>query len=106
MRVLYGKAVRDRIPEIIRASGSTCVVRQLGDDEFLQALERKLVEEVEEYGLSGSVEELVDLVEIIYRVLELKGVSRGDFERMRAEKALLRGRFSANLFLVELCETG
>jgi predicted house-cleaning noncanonical NTP pyrophosphatase (MazG superfamily) len=102
MRVRYDKAVRDRIPEIISASGSTCVVKQLDDDEFLSVLERKLVEEVEEYGVSGSVEELVDLVEIVYRVLELKGVSQEDFERMRDEKALLRGRFDSNTVLVEV----
>ena len=100
MRTMYNKAVRDRIPEIIRATGSTCVVEQLDDDGFLPVLERKLLEEVGEYVVSGSVGELVDLVEVVYRIVELKGVSREDFERMRDEKAELRGRFDSNTFLV------
>jgi len=101
---VYNKAVRDRIPEIIRDSGASCKVKHLGDEEFLPFLERKLVEEVEEYGESGSVEELVDLVEVVYRVLELKGVPLEEFERMRAEKAEKRGRFNSNLLLVEVDE--
>jgi len=104
LRVVYNKAVRDRIPEIIERSGSSCVVRRLGDAEFLRVLEAKLLEEVEEYGESGSVGELVDLVEVVYRVLELRGVSLEEFERMRAEKAEERGRFDSNLLLVEVNE--
>ena len=104
MRIMYNKAVRDRIPEIIRATGSICVVEQLDDDGFLPLLERKLLEEVGEYVVSGSVGELVDLVEVVYRIVELKGVSQEDFERMRDEKAELRGRFDSNTILVEVEE--
>ena len=86
------------------ATGSTCVVRHVDYDGFLPVLEGKLLEEVEEYGVSGSVEELVDLVEVVYRVLELRGVSREEFERMRGEKAELRGRFDSNTVLVEVDE--
>lgn len=45
----YGKAIRDNIPEIIRASGENCIVETLTNDEFLLELEKKLREEVEEY---------------------------------------------------------
>jgi predicted house-cleaning noncanonical NTP pyrophosphatase (MazG superfamily) len=104
MRIRYDKAVRDRIPEIIRSTGSTCEVKQIDDNEFLPILERKLLEEVEEYRESGSVGELVDLIEIIYRVLELKGISRDAFEVMRNDKAELRGRFDSNIVLMEVNE--
>lgn len=40
--------VRDRIPELIRASGRTPVIRTLSDDEYWAALDAKLDEEVAE----------------------------------------------------------
>lgn len=44
---VYKKLVRDRIPEIIEATGKKCEVRKLkDDDEFLQELNRKLQEEL------------------------------------------------------------
>lgn len=42
------KLVRDRIPELIRASGRTPVIRTLSDDEYWAALDAKLDEEVVE----------------------------------------------------------
>jgi hypothetical protein len=40
--ITYNKLIRDRIPEIIEASGKTAVVEQLTDDEFLQKLDERL----------------------------------------------------------------
>jgi len=45
-RKLYDKLVRNRIPEIIRDTGSTCGIEILADDEvFRRALRQKLVED-------------------------------------------------------------
>ena len=44
----YNKAIRDKIPEIIRNSGSKPNVKSLSDDEFLIEMEKKLDEEVAE----------------------------------------------------------
>ena len=68
----YDKAIRDKIPDIIKKSGNSCNVKKLPDDEFLPELEKKLREEVEEYLESKSVEELADAIEVIYRIAELK----------------------------------
>lgn len=75
------------------------MVTTLNDDEFLVALERKLKEEVDEYLLSKNVEELVDLEEVLIRVLELRGISHSDFGELRLEKRRQRGGFDRNLFL-------
>jgi predicted house-cleaning noncanonical NTP pyrophosphatase (MazG superfamily) len=45
----YKKLVRDRIPEIIEASGRKPVVEVLGQEEYVRELRRKLQEEVQEY---------------------------------------------------------
>ena len=100
--ILYRKAIRDKIPDIIKKSGNSCNVKKLSDDEFLPELEKKLREEVEEYLESKSVEELVDVIEVVYRIAELKGVSRKKLETLREEKASQRGKFKENLFLVDV----
>ena len=97
----YDKAIRDKIPDIIKKSGNSYNVKKLSDDEFLPELEKKLREEVEEYLKSKSVEELADAVEVIYRIAELKGISNEKLEMLREEKASKRGKFSDNLFLID-----
>lgn len=98
------KAVRDKIPEIIRASGKQCVVKVVSDSAFLLALENKLNEEVKEYFESKDIEELIDMLEIIYRVAELKGFSKVELEALRLKKKSEKGGFEKDLLLFESSE--
>jgi len=79
-------------PKLLR-SGKSCVVIRLTDDEFLPKLEKKLTEEVQEYASSRSIEELADLIEIIYRIIELGKIRKEEFEKIRLNK--LRARAHA-----------
>ena len=97
----YNKAIRDKIPEIIKESGKNCNVKKLDNSEFLIRLEKKLVEELEEYQESKNVEELADILEVIYRISELKGVVSDELDKIRQKKAEQRGKFDDNLFLVD-----
>lgn len=97
---LYNKAIRDRIPEIIRSRGEECIVRELTDAEFLSELEKKLHEELAEYDQNKSPEELADILEVVYRIAELRGFSREKIETIRKNKAEERGGFERNLFLM------
>jgi|TARA_Y100000389_G_C17184834_1_gene375846 predicted house-cleaning noncanonical NTP pyrophosphatase (MazG superfamily) len=99
--VIYNKAIRDKIPEIIKESGKNCNVKKLDNSEFLIRLEKKLVEELEEYQESKNVEELADILEVIYRISELKGVVSDELDKIRQKKAEQRGKFDDNLFLVD-----
>jgi predicted house-cleaning noncanonical NTP pyrophosphatase (MazG superfamily) len=58
---LYNKAIRDKIPEIIKIKGETCELRRLTNTEFLPELEKKLHEELAEYDQNKSPEELADI---------------------------------------------
>ena len=98
---VYNKAVRDKIPVIIRASGSDCEVKVLSDEEFIPYLEQKIQEEFNEYLESKNTVELADMLEVIIRVAELRGVSWDELESMRLGKREKRGGFEKNLFLVE-----
>ena len=96
----YNKAVRDKIPEIIEKSGSKYHVKTLSDIEFLKKLEEKLNEEVAEYQSDKNPEELADILEVIYRIAKLRGVSKEELEKIRIEKNSKRGSFDNNLFLI------
>ncbi|WP_062397127.1 nucleoside triphosphate pyrophosphohydrolase [Methanogenium cariaci] len=97
----YEKAIRDAIPAIIRAEGKQCVVKQVSDVEFLRYMESKLFEELHEYSETKSTEELADLLEVIYRVAELRQTGRDELEMIRKKKCEERGGgFKENLILV------
>ena len=97
----YNKVIRDKIPEIIADSGKKCNTKQLDDESFLTELEKKLTEEVNEYSESKDVEELADLLEVIYRISELRGVNSDELDKIRKDKAEKRGKFDSNLFFID-----
>ena len=95
----YNKLVRDKIPSIIEGNGERPVTRILNDQEYLNELNTKLQEEINEYFADGSVEELADIVEVIYGLLNAKGVSLEEFEKIRNGKVEKRGAFKDRIFL-------
>jgi predicted house-cleaning noncanonical NTP pyrophosphatase (MazG superfamily) len=97
----YNKAIRDKIPEIIEQSGKKCNVKILSDEAFLEKLEEKLTEEVLEYQESKSLEELADILEVINRILKIKGIKKEKLEEIQIMKKDERGGFDKNLFLID-----
>ncbi len=97
----FYKLVRDRIPEIIERSGGTCRTRILSDAEYLALIDAKLDEELAEYHRDQNLEELADLVEVIYAAATARGYSVAELERVRAEKAEARGAFEKRILLLE-----
>lgn len=100
--IKYDKLIRDKIPEIIEAKGSKAIVEVLDDDSYRKYLNIKLGEELKEYLEDGRVEELADLVEVVYALLDSKGVSREGFEKIRVGKVEKRGAFKLKLLLKEV----
>ncbi len=98
------KAVRDLIPEIIKLSGRKCMVSELSDFSFLSELENKLFEELKEYIESKELEELADLLEVIYRIAELRGSSKEGLEALRLRKKQENGGFEKNRVLLNPSE--
>lgn len=104
MKRQYNKLVRDRIPEIIRASGKTCTTEILSAEEYLRMIDAKLDEELAEYHEDQNIEELADLLEVIRAVAIARGYTIEDLERVRAEKATNRGGFEKRILLKEVVE--
>lgn len=98
---VYNKLVRDRIPEIIKSEGRNVNVKILNDEEYRSELNKKLQEEVNEYIEDNNVEELADIVEVIYGILNSMDVSIEEFEKVRKAKAEKRGAFKEKIFLME-----
>ena len=60
------KLVRDRIPQIIEETNSTCSISRVRDiDEHEQWLLAKLLEEADEFIEKPSYQEAADLVEVV-----------------------------------------
>ena len=106
MKDIYNKLVRDKIPEIIAGKGDIPKTKVLGDEEYYQALNQKLKEEVAEYFENCDIEELADIVEVILAIVKYRGVSEGDFEGMRLKKYNERGGFDERICLVDVERKG
>lgn len=100
----YNKLVRDRIPEIIEAGGAACVTEVLSDEMYLRMLDAKLDEELAEYHEDPVLEELADLMEVIYAVAQARGYTPEELETVRREKACARGAFAQKLLLRQVIE--
>ena len=98
----YHKLVRDRIPEIIEKDGKNCITEILPDDEYLKMVDAKLDEELAEYHKDQNLEELADLMEVIFAATEARGYTLEELEATRAKKANERGRFKKKILLKEV----
>ena len=100
----YHKLVRDRIPELIEASGKTCRTVIMDEAEYLRMLDKKLDEELVEYHQDQSIEELADLLEVIRAVAVARGYTLEQLEQMRSQKEKERGAFTKRLLLLDVVE--
>lgn len=93
-----GKLVRDKIPQIIMSDGKIPIVRTLSDEEYLTELDRKLDEEVAEYQADKSLEEMADVLEVLFAICEARGHSIDELMKVRDEKREKRGGFKEKIF--------
>lgn len=98
---IYNKLVRDKIPEVIEKSGAKCTVEVVDKKELEELLNKKLQEEVEEYLQSNDIEELADIVEVVYGILEVRNISVEELETIRKIKRDERGGFSKAIKLID-----
>lgn len=87
------KLVRDRIPEIHGLQKS-----HIADNkEYLDELVKKLQEEADEFKEEHKIEELADIIEVVYALSEYYGTSVEELHKIREKKAEKRGRFKKRL---------
>ena len=102
--IKYDKLIRDKIPEIIEQSGKKCIIEVMDNDTYIEYLDQKLNEELAEYHQDKSIEELADLLEVMYAVVTARGYSVEELEQKRLDKAEKRGAFEKRLLLKSVSE--
>lgn len=96
---IYDKLVRDRIPEIIENSGNHCEVEVVSDEFALEYLYKKLQEEVDELVEDKNLEEIADVVEVLFAIGGKYGYSEEDVLNKRSKKKNKSGGFEKNIIL-------
>lgn len=103
---VYNKLIRDRIPEILERSDKDFKVETLNHDRFILELKKKLEEELAEYQAAttneNALEELADILEVIYCLTEVHKATFKELEQIRIDKAAERGSFKEKLLLIEV----
>lgn len=92
------KLVRDNIPDIIRKDGRSPIVEELKGKKLLDALCEKLDEEHEEFIADRSLDELADMVEVIFAIAQAKGSSSEQLLALAEAKRQKNGAFEKGYF--------
>lgn len=101
---IYNKLVRDKIPEIIENAGKQFDIHTADKTEALSLLESKLDEEVSEFHEDKNLEELADIMEVIFSLAKNLGFSEDDLLNKRSAKKDERGGFDKNIVLEKVYE--
>lgn len=104
MLYTYNKLIRDNNVKIMEDKGCKVRYEILDNERYGEELDRKLKEEVKEYLADYSVEEMADVMEVIYAILEYRGTSMEEVERVRIEKRNRKGAFKDKVFLKDVEE--
>ena len=63
-------------------------------------LDKKLNEEVAEYQADKSIEEMADIMEVVFAICEARGYSVDELMRVRETKKEKRGGFADKIFWI------
>ena len=100
----YDKLVRNNIPDIIKSNGDEPIYRILEDNEYLDYLYKKDIEELEEVRNCNTKEEvkkeLADKLEIIKALSSYYGYSLDDIIKEADNKVKRNGAFNKKILLI------
>lgn len=101
-RFKVDKLIRDKLPQIMRASGIQVFERAMEKDEYLKRLKDKLLEEAKEVIASGSEkemrEELADLLEVMLSLAKAYGMEFADIQQTAEQKRADKGGFDNRIY--------
>ena len=86
MLYTYNKLIRDNNVKIMQNKGCRVTYEILDDKRYGEELDKKLKEEVEKYLDDYSIEEMADVMEVIYAILKYRGISMEEVEKIRKQK--------------------
>ena len=104
MMTKYNKLVRDKIPEELRKKKLVPKFHVANKEEYWEKLKEKLTEEVEEFLMNNSKEELGDVMEVLEAIYKFKGFNKEEIDKIKAKKKEKKGGFSERIILDEVWE--
>lgn len=102
MNHTYNKLVRDKIPQLIEESGRRYNSRILEEKEYFDALIDKVIEEIEEYRISGLEEEIADVYEALDCLIEFKEYEPMHLDYLQLIRKEARGSFKEKILLIDV----
>ena len=104
----YNKLVRDNILEMIKADNLSYHAKTLNSEELLVQIKKKMMEEANEFNEANTnkdtIEELADILELVYAAVSSLDISYEQLEEIRKQKKLQRGGFEKALFLIDVVD--
>lgn len=96
---VYNKLVRDKIPAIIEADGKQAEIEIAPGQEVACLLEEKMIEEFNEYLEDKNIEELADMMEVVFGLAHQLGYTEEELMAVRMKKLEERGGFKEGIVL-------
>lgn len=102
-RIFYNKLCRDKIPEIIRAKGFDCEVREMDDEEYRREIVRKVFEEAS--GVSNHddhahlVSEVADVIITLEALKRAFNISEEEMHSAVVKNLAEKGSYDRHLYL-------
>ncbi len=95
----YNKLVRDKIPEIIKQDNKTPMIHIAENSEYWEKLKQKLLEEVNEFIVEPTNEELADILEVVDAICDFKHFNKQELIHLKQQKVNKRGGFKKRIIL-------
>lgn len=96
----YNKLVRDNIPDEINSKeGKKAKYRILNEKEYIEELNKKIIEESNEFIEENSIEELADVMEVIESIMKFKNISWEQVKDIQESKRNEKGGFEDKIYL-------
>ena len=96
----YNKLVRDKIPEEINSmEGRKSKFRIMDENEYIKELNRKLLEESNEFVEENDIEELADVMEVMESIMKIKNIQWEEVKKIQTKKRDKKGSFDRKIYL-------
>jgi len=104
-RIYHNKLVRDKVPEKIASHGDAFAVRPTAsNEEFIQELRKKIVEEAYEVAHAHSreefIEEYTDLQCVLDTLIQSHNITETELDEAKQKSVDKKGGFKEQLFLM------
>ena len=97
--IKYNQLIRDKTPALIEDNGLLATTHIANDKEMFLMLQKKLKEEVWEFFIDESKEELANIMEVIYAICKNKWFSIQEIEDLRITKRNEKWWFDGKIIL-------